>query len=176
MDIKRFLSTYPIVKRAKHLSCGLIAEVKQPEHVGEDWQKAMYQQMADFVWTNDKEIIYAIYFYKNNDEQFVLEGTLKSKPSDYTDGMPTSYSGITDVFGGFTRFDFDCLTLADRNDIESILFRMDPTSPNQNPPNTMLKELDLQGFQFAISAKAEKIGADNSIFKVNVAAKSSGEF
>jgi hypothetical protein len=175
MDIKQLTKSFPIIKRAKHLSCGLIAEVKQPAQMGEDWQKAMYNEIAENVWNSDREIIYAMYFYKNNDDLFVLDGILRTRQSDQAFTMSTSYLGTEDVFGQFARFDFDCLTLSDRDDLELVPFRVAPGSP-ATIPRAVFRELDLQGFQFLVSTAAQVVDAAQSIYTISVAAKPGGDF
>lgn len=173
MDLKVLGSKFPIIKRSKHLPCGLVAEIKQPQQTDKDWQNAMYRQISDYIWESDKEVIYALYFFKSLDEQFPLEGILRTKESDYAGEMPTSYLGADDIFGQFTRFDFDCLTLSNQNDMEDVKFRIARGSPSEKP-NSLFKELDLEGFQFAVSAKAHVEDPANGIYKINVAAENPG--
>lgn len=147
---------FPIVKRIKRLSCGVIAEVRKSQTKDPDWPKAMAAQIGKFIWDNWQEVVYALYFFREDDERFCLEGILRTIPSEQSFNMSTSILSAEDIFGKFTRFDFDVLTLAGRSGKVEVIFKIDDHSPSKNI-NIIFKELDLQGHQFYINAKPKVI-------------------
>jgi hypothetical protein len=64
------------------------------------------------------EIIYRLFLYQDQDEQFKTEATLYTKGSDYEGGMHTSYRQSTDADILIREIDFEFLSLAGRPQIQ----------------------------------------------------------
>lgn len=153
----KVIKKFPIIKRARLLDSGFIAEIKSSRTENqEEWKKAMTTQIRNYIWDEFNEVTYALYFFKDDEERFCLEGTLRTVPSTQAFNMSTSTLSANDIFGKFTRFDFDVLTLSQRDDRAVILFTIDPTSPTNNILSKF-QELDLMGHQFPVRSKVKDL-------------------
>lgn len=154
MDLAlKIKNRFPEVERIKLLNCGLVLEIRKPKDSNSEWLENIYRRIADFAWQADQEIIYSFYSFSNTQERFTVDGTLRTTRTIQSYTISSSLLTSVDVFGKFTRFDFDILTLANRDEDTEVLFTIDQSSPSRNPI-TEFKELDLQGHQFPIKAKA----------------------
>lgn len=164
---KEVLQHFPIIKRIKRLDCGVIAEIERSKNADtKELEKAMATQIGNYIWQNWQEVVYAMYFFSDDGDRFCLEGTLRTIPSEKSFNMSTSTLSAEDIFGKFTRFDFDVLTLSGQSNKVEVIFQIDQSSPSQNI-NVVFQELDLQGHQFYISAKPKPM---NGYFAINVEA------
>jgi hypothetical protein len=157
---------YPIIKRIKRLDCGVVAEVRKPESGTPEWMNAMASQIGAYVWDNWQEVVYSLYFFREDNERFCLDGILRTVQSEKSFNMSTSTLSTSDIFGKFTRFDFDVLTLSGQSNKVEVIFKIDDSSPSKNI-NTNFNELDLQGHQFYIGATPKKV---ENYFSINAEA------
>jgi len=152
------------IKRAKLTNAGLIIEVDTTNETEENIIH-LFDQIADFAWNKEKEIIYSIYGFSSLDSRFVVDAILRENQTEYSFNMSTSTLGANDVYCRFTRFDFDSLTLANRDENTLGLFIIDSFSPSKKP-TIKYAELDIQGHQFPISSYAKKVDASSEIYEI----------
>lgn len=154
-DLEHFVGTLdPGITRVKNTSAGLIIEANATDKHS-SYPGHLYDVISENVWNVSNEIVHSIYTYSSTAERFSVEAILRERRTEQAFNMSTSVLGSNDIFCKFTRFDFDVLTLADRNSDFYGFFIIEKFSPNRKP-TIEYQELDIQGFQFFIQAKVFK--------------------
>jgi hypothetical protein len=145
----------PGVVRSKQTSAGMVIEVdgsgKPPTY-----PSTLYEKLSAITWDSAREIIYSLTVFSSPADRFVVDATIREQPTTYSFNMATSILGVIDIYCKFTKYDFDVLTLSNRDDEMVGYFVIDDTSLCKKPL-ILYKELDIQGFQFPISSKAKPV-------------------
>lgn len=159
-------STSKSIVRVKLTSAGFVVEINESDLTKEQIN-SLIKDISSVAWNNYQEIIYSFYGFSNNEQRFSIEATLREKQTDFEFNMSTSYLGAHDIFCRFTRFDFDVLTLSGPDEETIGLFIIDDSSPCRDPQITY-RELDIQGHQFAIKAKPEKLPEIPNVYSIKL--------
>lgn len=154
------------VKRAKLTPAGLIVEINVSS-MSEDDRKGFFDRIAEIAWEEDREIVYSIYAFTSLEDRFTMEGILRERRTQYSFNMSTSVTGGNDIFCKFSGYDFDALTLTNRDEDTKCLFVIDQSSPCQTPL-IQYQELDLQGHQFGILSKASVVDDILNIYEISL--------